>query len=157
MKMIINHLSRGFIHTLLVSAMVLLSGTVHAKQHKTKTHHTSHATVTHKHKPAKHEIRRKGITGKFVQTGLASWYGSESGSVTATGAHFNPHGLTAAHRYLALPTKVRITNLKNHKQVIVVVNDRGPYVGKRVIDLSKGAAQAIGLNGVGMVKIEALT
>ena len=165
--MILNHLSRGFFHSILLS-MILWSGVTHAKQHNAKViqHNISHVKLTTKQNTAKHkaatrqskpEIRRKGISGHFSQVGLASWYGSESGSTTATGAHFNPKGLTAAHRHLALPTKVRVTNLKNHKQVIVTVNDRGPYHGKRILDLSQGAARAIGLSGVGMIKLETVS
>ncbi|PTQ86154.1 rare lipoprotein A [Nitrosomonas ureae] len=92
----------------------------------------------------------------YREVGHASWYGSESGNRTAMGTRFVPHGLTAAHKTLPLPSRVRVTNLKNGRQVDVLVNDRGPFTKGRIIDLSRGAAQKIGLHGVDKVKIEHL-
>ncbi|SEF59216.1 septal ring lytic transglycosylase RlpA family protein [Nitrosomonas ureae] len=92
----------------------------------------------------------------YREVGHASWYGSESGNRTAMGTRFVPHGLTAAHKTLPLPSRVRVTNLKNGRQVDVLVNDRGPFMKGRIIDLSRGAAQKIGLHGVDEVKIEHL-
>lgn len=89
----------------------------------------------------------------YRETGMASWYGPESGSLTATGAHFNPQELTAAHKTLPLPTKVRVTNLHNGQSVDVVVNDRGPFKKNRLIDLSRGAAKKIGLDQQGVSKV----
>ncbi|WP_305728764.1 septal ring lytic transglycosylase RlpA family protein [Nitrosomonas sp. Nm51] len=99
----------------------------------------------------------RSATG-YSEHGIASWYGSESGSRTAMGTRFNPHGLTAAHKTLPLPTKVRVTNLRNGRSVDVVVNDRGPFKKNRLIDLSHGAAKKIGLDkqGLGKVKVEYL-
>ncbi|KAA8734986.1 septal ring lytic transglycosylase RlpA family protein [Acinetobacter qingfengensis] len=93
----------------------------------------------------------------FVQSGMASWYGREfHGRKTASGDRFNANALTAAHRSLPLNCYIRVTNKSNGKSVVVKVNDRGPFHGNRVLDLSYGAAQAIGLAnaGVGNVKIE---
>ncbi|HBV20637.1 MAG TPA: septal ring lytic transglycosylase RlpA family lipoprotein [Nitrosomonas sp.] len=94
----------------------------------------------------------------YSERGIASWYGSESGNRTAMGARFNPQGLTAAHKTLPLPTKVRVTNLHNGRSVDVIVNDRGPFKRNRVIDLSHGAAKRIGLDkqGLAEVKVEYL-
>lgn len=89
--------------------------------------------------------------------GRASWYGSRfQGRRTASGERFNAYALTAAHRSLPFGTKVRVTNLRNNRAVIVRINDRGPYSGGRVIDLSKAAAQAIGMlrSGTAPVRIE---
>lgn len=99
----------------------------------------------------------RSATG-YSEHGIASWYGSESGNRTAMGTRFNPHGLTAAHKTLPLPTKVRVTNLRNGRSVDVVVNDRGPFKKNRLIDLSHGAAKKIGLDkqGLGKVKVEYL-
>jgi rare lipoprotein A len=72
------------------------------------------------------------------------------------GTRFNPHGLSAAHRTLPLPTRVRVTNLSNRRSIVLVVNDRGPFVGGRLIDLSLGAAKALRLSGLGHVEVEAL-
>ncbi|MFO1153339.1 MAG: septal ring lytic transglycosylase RlpA family protein [Rhodospirillales bacterium] len=94
----------------------------------------------------------------FVQRGLASWYGPGfHGKKTASGDTFDQNDLTAAHRKLPLGTKATVTNLENGKQVDVEINDRGPYVGGRVIDLSKAAAEKIDMKGDGTarVKVEA--
>jgi rare lipoprotein A len=85
-------------------------------------------------------------SGSF--SGKASYYGSESGSRTASGARYNPMGMTAAHRSLPFGTKLRVTH--GSRSVVVTVNDRGPFIRGRVLDLSKGAAQAIGLTGRGV-------
>jgi rare lipoprotein A len=87
--------------------------------------------------------------------GSASWYGGQfHGRKTANGERFNMNGLTAAHRSLPFGTKVRVTNQKNGKSVVVRINDRGPFVGKRVIDLSRGAANAVGMLGTGVAKVK---
>jgi rare lipoprotein A len=84
-------------------------------------------------------------------TGWASFY--KSGRLTANGERFNPMGLTAAHRKLPFGTRVKVTNLRNGKSVIVRINDRGPFIKGRVIDLSLGAAKVIGLHKSGVAKI----
>jgi rare lipoprotein A len=94
----------------------------------------------------------------FVQRGLASWNGPGfHGRKTASGEPYDQHDLTAAHRKLPLGTKATVTNLENNKQVEVEINDRGPYVGGRVIDLSKEAAEQLDMkkDGTAPVKIEA--
>jgi rare lipoprotein A len=83
--------------------------------------------------------------------GMASYY--KSGKRTANGERFNPHGLTAAHRKLKFGTKVRVTNVRTGKSVVVRINDRGPFIRGRVIDLSLGAAKVIGLTKTGVAKI----
>jgi rare lipoprotein A len=95
----------------------------------------------------------------LTQTGQASWYGYEGGSVTATGERYNPHGMTAAHRTLAFGSKVRVINLRTGKSAIVTINDRGPFIRGRIIDLSQAAAEATGIksSGVGNVRIEVLS
>lgn len=92
----------------------------------------------------------------YREKGIASWYGKESGNRTAMGTRFNPQGLTAAHKTLPLPTKVRVTNLRNGRTVDVIVNDRGPFKRNRLIDLSHGAAKKIGLHGLAEVRVEYL-
>jgi rare lipoprotein A len=94
-----------------------------------------------------------------VLSGVASWYGPGfHGRTTANGERYNMNELTAAHKSLKFGTKVRVTNENNGKSVVVRINDRGPYVGSRIIDLSKGAAQAIDMIGSGTasVKVEVL-
>lgn len=91
--------------------------------------------------------------------GKASWYGPGfHGRRTANGERFNTWAYTAAHRSLPFGTEVRVTNLSNGQAVVVRINDRGPYIGGRVIDLSKAAAQAIGMirSGTAPVRIEIL-
>jgi rare lipoprotein A len=92
----------------------------------------------------------------YSERGIASWYGHESGNRTAMGTRFKPQGLTAAHKTLPLPSKVRVTNLHNGRSVVVVVNDRGPFRKNRLIDLSHGAAKQIGVRGLAKVKVEFL-
>ena len=92
-----------------------------------------------------------------VFNGTASWYGKEfRGRRTANGESFDEQKFTAAHRSLSFGTRVRVTNLRNNQSVIVVINDRGPWVKHRLIDLSWAAARSIGINGVASVKVEVL-
>ena len=92
-----------------------------------------------------------------VQSGGASWYGPGfHGRRTASGERFNSRALTAAHRSLPFGSRVRVTNERTGRSVVVRINDRGPFVGGRVIDLSKAAAQAVGISGVGKVKLTRL-
>jgi rare lipoprotein A len=91
------------------------------------------------------------LSADAAVVGMASFY--KSGRLTANGEHFNPHGLTAAHRKLKFGTQVRVTNLRNGKSVVVRINDRGPFIRGRVIDLSLGAAKVIGLHKSGVAKI----
>ncbi len=105
----------------------------------------------------------------YEETGLASWYGEETrrqnkGSMTANGELFNPRALTAAHKYLPLPIHVQVTNLENGRSIIVRVNDRGPFPsqhnpdsGKRIIDLSEGAAEQLGFVDKGIAKVHVET
>lgn len=91
---------------------------------------------------------------KFSQTGVASWYGRQfHGRKTASGETFDMNALTAAHRTLPLNCYVRVTNEKNGKSVVVKINDRGPFHGNRVLDLSYGAAKKLGIVDVGSAKV----
>jgi rare lipoprotein A (peptidoglycan hydrolase) len=96
-------------------------------------------------------------TPLYDEQGLASWYGPGfHGRQTANGEKFNQNAMTAAHRKLPLGTMVEVTNLETGKTITVRINDRGPYSGKRIIDLSKAAAQELGIihNGTGMVGVK---
>lgn len=88
------------------------------------------------------------------ETMVASYYGSESGHRTASGEVFHPNGMTAAHRTLAFGTRLRVC--RGERCVSVRVNDRGPFIRGRQLDLAEGAARAIGLPGVGRVDVERL-
>jgi rare lipoprotein A len=99
----------------------------------------------------------------YSETGFASWYGKETqrqkgGTMTANGEAFDPRKPTAAHKYLPLPMHVRVKNLANGKSMIVRVNDRGPFIDGRIIDLSSGAAKELGFyrQGLAKVRIEAV-
>lgn len=81
----------------------------------------------------------------YREEGVASWYGKDfHGRKTANGERYNMYAMTAAHKLLPLGTKVRVTHLGNGRSIVVRVNDRGPFVGNRIIDLSYGGAQKIG-------------
>lgn len=89
-----------------------------------------------------------------IGQGEASYYGNElAGNRTASGERFNPAGLTAAHRTLPLGTKLRVTNLANNRSVVVRVNDRGPFVHSRLLDVSLGAAREIGMVRTGKAQV----
>ena len=86
-----------------------------------------------------------------AQTGMASYY--KSGLRTANGERFNPHGLTAAHRSLPFGTRVLVRNVKTGRSVVIRINDRGPFVAGRVIDLAFGAARVIDLHSTGVANV----
>lgn len=95
---------------------------------------------------------------QYREVGVASWYGKETlrkkeGHMTANGEVFVPNGLTAAHKHLPLPTFVCVTNLENRRSIMVRVNDRGPFVRGRIIDLSSGAARSLGFYEKGTTRV----
>lgn len=99
--------------------------------------------------------RTSKIDPDFVQEGEASWYGPGfHGRKTASGERFDTYEMTAAHKTLPFGTVLKVTNLNNGKTVIVTVNDRGPYVGGRIIDLSKAAKDALDMGGTAQVRLE---
>lgn len=90
----------------------------------------------------------------YTQTGIASWYGKKfHRKTTANGESYNMYAMTAAHKVLPMNTKVRVTNLENGKSTVVRINDRGPFVKSRVIDLSYAAADKLGVVGPGTAKV----
>lgn len=103
----------------------------------------------------------KGVViDSFTQIGEASWYGDkEHKNKTASGERFNKNAYTAAHKTLPFDTVVRVTNLQNGKDVVVKINDRGPFAGGRIIDLSYQSAKSIGMikTGTAKVKVEVLS
>jgi rare lipoprotein A len=104
-------------------------------------------------------IRRNVSTRERTYIGEASWYGRRfHGKTTASGERFNMRALTAAHPYLPFGTRVRVTHLDNGRTVVVRINDRGPFVKNRIIDLSYRAARSLGMiqQGVARVKLEIL-
>lgn len=103
------------------------------------------------------------LSTRVIQTkakdGVASWYGKEcQGNPTASGESYNMYALTAAHPNLPLGTKIKVTNLRNHRSLILRINDRGPYVPGRFLDVSQAAARRLGFmrSGKAPVRIEVL-
>ena len=136
----------------MIAATLLVGGSVTEASAKSRhhRHHSHHAGQAAKSNwlDANASIRS---SGSF--SGKASFYGNESGSRTASGQRFNQNAMTAAHRSLPFGTKVRVTH--RGQSVVVTINDRGPFVRGRVLDLSTGAARAIGLTGAGVGKVTA--
>jgi rare lipoprotein A len=96
--------------------------------------------------------------GRYRESGVASWYGNETlkrkgGHMTANGEAFDPNELSAAHKHLPLPTYARVTNLQNGRTLIVRVNDRGPFVDGRIIDVSAAAARRLGFYEAGTARV----
>ncbi|MGR9086878.1 MAG: septal ring lytic transglycosylase RlpA family protein [Gammaproteobacteria bacterium] len=97
---------------------------------------------------------------RYIKQGIASWYGPRfHGRKTANGEIFDMYAMTAAHKTLPIPSYAQVTNLDNNRSIIVRINDRGPYVGDRLLDLSYAAAKKLGIakEGLGKVEIVALT
>jgi rare lipoprotein A len=120
---------------------------------------TRHVTVTPKeHTPVEHgpitpkKVTRSNARGGASSQGVASYYDRDS--ETASGEKFDPHKLTAAHPTLPFGTRVRVTNMSNGKSVVVRVNDRGPFVRGRIVDVSSSAAEALRMTEPGVVNVK---
>jgi rare lipoprotein A len=141
------------------AATLLVGGTATEASAKSRYHHHRYH---HHHEASASEDSSKsswrdanasiGTSTGHSFTGVASTYGNESGSQTASGQRFNENAMTCAHRSLPFGTKLRVTH--GDRSVTVTVNDRGPFVRGRVLDLSTGAARALGLSGLGQVTAE---
>jgi rare lipoprotein A len=143
--------------SLIQGGSVLPASLVGVKPQSAEAATLEDATVPAKNKRAQASSRE--TSKKKVIRGQASWYGPGfHGKKTASGEIFDQGRLTAAHKTLPLGTKAKVTNLKNGNTVEVEINDRGPYVGDRVIDLSRAAANALGFveSGLTLVRIEPL-
>ena len=142
--------------------LAVLSSPVMAKEAKASKAKVVHTTVKVSKSSVSGQVKKVsyspvGAKAKFASSGVASYYGPGfHGRRTANGETFNMHAMTAAHRTLPFGTLIKVTNLSNGKSTIVRVNDRGPYVGNRVIDLSVAAAKQIGSthSGVAQVSLE---
>ena len=143
------------------AATLLVGGSVTEASAKSRHHHRHF----HHHHAAASEGTAAGSSwrdanasiasssGGHSFSGMASFYGNESGSRTASGQRFNQSAMTCAHRSLPFGTKLRVTH--GGQSVVVTVNDRGPFVRGRVLDLSTGAARAIGLTSAGVGRVTA--
>ena len=126
--------------------------TARASKVKTKVaEHAKHRVAKEDSKPAK---SRKVVSSGGGDSVIASVYWS--GHTTANGEHYNPDGITAAHKTLPFGTKVKVTNPSNGRAVVTRINDRGPFIAGRSIDLSRGTAHAIGFGGLGKVNMQVL-
>jgi rare lipoprotein A len=130
------------------------------KDRRVVTGRPSRKAVRHAPRPVRIPVKAYPIARLPIGSdilGLASYYWQ--GQRTATGEWFNPNGMTAAHRTLPFGTKVRVTHLGSGRSVVVRINDRGPYIAGRIIDLSKGAAGLLGMHqqGVARVKVTVLS
>jgi rare lipoprotein A len=102
-----------------------------------------------------YEVMSTESAKHYDQKGIASWYDEDL--VTANGEKFDTYAMTAASKELPIGTKVRVTNLENYKSVVVRINDRGPFVKGRIIDLSYAGAKALGFDNKGMAPVEVTT
>jgi rare lipoprotein A len=145
----------------LFAATLLIGGSIteaSAKSRHHRVHHTSNSSngpssdSTSSWRDANAAIAPSSGSGHSF-SGMASYYGNESGSQTASGQRFNQNAMTCAHRSLPFGTKLRVTH--GGQSVVVTVNDRGPFVRGRVLDLSTGAARAIGLTSAGVGRVTA--
>ena len=124
----------------------------HATRHTKKARYAKSHTRRHYAKaPVRRHHTRVASRGRGASSGMASYYWQ--GQMTASGARFNPSAMTAAHRSLPFGTRVRVTNRNNGRSVVVTINDRGPFIGGRIIDLSRGAAQVIAMTGSGVAPV----
>jgi rare lipoprotein A len=144
----------------LFAATLLVGGSVteaSAKSHRHHGHHHHHHHASNSPRdastPSWRDANAAVTPSGHSFSGMASFYGSESGSRTASGQRMNSNAMTAAHRTLPFGTKLRVTH--GGQSVIVTVNDRGPFVRGRVLDLSTGAARAIGLTSAGVGRVTA--
>jgi rare lipoprotein A len=142
-----------------IAATLLVGGSVTEASAKSR-HHRHHHHHAHHASKAGGDWRNAnasiGSSGRGF-SGMASFYGNEAGSKTASGQRFNQNAMTAAHKTLPFGTKLRVTH--GGRSVVVTINDRGPFIRGRVLDLSTGAARAIGLTsrGVGHVTAEVVS
>jgi rare lipoprotein A len=145
------------------TATIVLGGGISEASARGRHHHGYHHYRHHHHASASEgsagsswrdaNASIASSSGGHSFSGMASYYGNESGSRTASGQHFNQNAMTCAHRSLPFGTRLRVTH--GGASVIVTVNDRGPFVRGRVLDLSTGAARAIGLTGAGVGRVTA--
>ena len=148
-----------FAATLLVGGSVTEASAKSRHHHHHRHHHHSHHAAGTSNGSAagpwlnaNASIAPSSGSGRSF-SGMASYYGNESGSRTASGQRFNQNAMTAAHRTLPFGTKLRVTH--GGRSVVVTINDRGPFIRGRVLDLSTGAARAVGLTSAGVGRVTA--
>jgi rare lipoprotein A len=143
-----------FAATLLIGAGVT-EASAKSRHHHRHSHHaatSSKGSSGSSWRDANAAVTPSSGSGRSF-SGMASFYGNESGSKTASGQRFNQNAMTAAHRSLPFGTKLKVTH--GGRSVVVTINDRGPFIRGRVLDLSTGAARAVGLTGRGVGRVTA--
>ena len=156
-KLLTGSVTRSRTAFALIAATLLIGGSITEASAKSR-HHRHHHHHAQKAKSSWQDANASiGASSGRGFSGMASFYGNESGSKTASGQRFNQNAMTAAHRTLPFGTKLRVTH--RGQSVVVTINDRGPFIKGRVLDLSTGAARAIGLTsrGVGRVTAEVIS
>jgi len=164
-KSTLGFLARPRMAVAMIAAAVLLTGSVTGASARSRHHHHRHH---HHHHHRGHHAAVEGMQGPSWLnanaslghsgsgrsfSGIASYYGLEAGNRTASGQRMNPNAMTAAHRSLPFGTRLKVTH--GNRSVVVTINDRGPFIRGRVLDLSTGAARAIGLTGRGVGRVVA--
>jgi rare lipoprotein A len=165
-KSVLGNVTQSRAALAVVAATLVFGGSVTEASAKSHRHH-HHAYRHHDHhhasnaagessgsswRDANAAIAPSSGSGRSF-SGVASFYGNESGSKTASGQRFNQNAMTAAHRSLPFGTRLRVTH--GGRSVVVTINDRGPFIRGRVLDLSTGAARAIGLTSAGVGRVTA--
>jgi len=145
-----------------IAATLLVGGVATEASAKSRHYHYRHYAHADEgsEKGAEKSLRDANATAPSTGSGhtfsgVASFYGNESGSQTASGERFNENAMTCAHRSLPFGTKLRVTH--GGRSIVVRVNDRGPFVRGRVLDLSTAAARALGIDGLGQVTAEVIS
>jgi len=147
-----GNLTRSRTAMALFAGTLMLGGGITEASAKSRHHHRHHHHAHHAGNSSWRDANAS-VGGGHSFSGMASYYGNESGSRTASGARFNQGAMTAAHRSLPFGTKLRVTH--GGRSVVVTINDRGPFIRGRVLDLSTGAARAIGLTSAGVGRVTA--
>ena len=163
-KAALGNLTQSRTALAIFAATFLVGGSVTEASAKSRHHHHRHHHHSHhasnsaggssngSWRDANAAIAPSSGSGRSF-SGMASYYGNESGSKTASGQRFNQNALTAAHRSLPFGTRLRVTH--GGRSVVVTINDRGPFIRGRVLDLSTAAARVVGLTGAGVGRVTA--
>jgi rare lipoprotein A len=158
-KQVLGKVTKSRTALILFAAAAVTGGTASEASARPYRHHHHHHHYGHHARAETSSWREANASlatpsfGGRSFSGVASYYGNESGRKTASGQRFNQEAMTAAHRSLPFGTKLRVTH--GGRSVVVTINDRGPFIRGRVLDLSTGAARAIGLTGAGVGRVVA--
>jgi peptidoglycan lytic transglycosylase len=158
-KQVLGKVTKSRTALILFAAAAVTGGTASEASARPYRHHHHHHHYGHHARAETSSWREANASlatpsfGGRSFSGMASYYGNESGRKTASGQRFNQEAMTAAHRSLPFGTKLRVTH--GGRSVVVTINDRGPFIRGRVLDLSTGAARAIGLTGAGVGRVVA--